>query len=400
MIPSLESGVGESGLSEEDHRHLARAIELGRAGWGRVHPNPMVGAVVVRDGVVLGEGHHEVLGGAHAEVAALSVAGDARGATLYTSLEPCRHHGRTPPCTEAVHAAGVARVVFWAADPGAEAGGGGELLRKRGVIVDGPFGRREEWRAENPFFFHDPDSARPCVALKLAVSFDGRIAPAGGRRVWLTGPESRREVHRLRAGFDAILVGRRTWEADDPRLTVRGSITPRVAPVPVLLDRQGRATAELRALGEATGATGIVATSSERAAALQQRLGALADVLAVPATPHGLDLRTLLASLHERGVTRVLCEGGGRLAASLLSARLVDRIYLFVAPVFIGRGGVPAFPLDAADSGPEAAAAHPARRTRDPVHTGESRSRAEGWHSCADPVRFGNDTLIVLDRSA
>lgn len=400
MIPSLENAVREGRLSEADRRHLMRAIELGRAGWGRVHPNPMVGAVVVRDGVVLGEGHHEVLGGAHAEVAALSAADGARGATLYTSLEPCRHHGRTPPCTEAVHAAGVARVVFWAADPGAEAGGGGEWLRKRGVIVDGPVGGRDEWRAENPFFFHDPDSARPCVALKLAVSLDGRIAPAGGRRVWLTGPGSRREVHRLRAGFDAILVGRRTWEADDPRLTVRGSITPRVAPVPVLLDRRGRATAELRAFGEATGATGIVATSSECVAALQQRLGALADVLAVPATPHGLDLRALLAGLHGRGVTRVLCEGGGRLAASLLSARLVDRIYLFVAPVFIGGGGVPAFPLDAAVSAPDAGPAHPARRTRDPVHTVESRSRAEGWHSCADPVRFGDDTLIVLDRSA
>ena len=400
MIPSLEVAVRESRLSEGDRRHLLRAIELGREGWGRVHPNPMVGAVVARDDEVQGEGHHEVLGGAHAEVAALSAAGSARGATLYTSLEPCRHHGRTPPCTEAVRAAGVARVVFWAADPGAEAGGGGEWLRKRGLAVDGPFGERDDWRTENPFFFHDPAGPRPYLALKLAVSLDGRIAPAGGRRVWLTGSDSRQEVHRLRAGFDAIMVGRGTWEADDPQLNARGTVTPREPPVPVLLDRRGRAGPELRALGEAAGARGIVVTSSERAATLERRLGALADVLAVPATPRGLDLGALLAGLHRRGVTRVLCEGGGGLAASLLAARLLDRIYLFIAPVFIGEGGVPAFPLGAAAREPEAAAAHAAPRGGDPACAEGSRSGTGGWQTRADPVRFGDDTLIVLDRRA
>ena len=377
MIPSLDVAVREGRLDETDRRHLARAIELGREGWGRVHPNPMVGAVVARDGEVLGEGRHEILGGAHAEIDALVAVADAGGATLYTSLEPCRHHGRTPPCAEAVRAAGVARVVFWAADPGAEAGGGSEWLRRRGVAVHGPFGDRDDWRAENPFFFHAPARPRPYLALKLAVSLDGRIAPARGRRVWLTGPESRREVHRLRAGFDAILVGRGTWEADDPHLTVRGPITPRVAPVPILLDRRGRATAELRAFGGANGTGGIVASTPDRAAAIQRRLGACADVVAVPATPRGLDLGALLAALHGRGVTRVLCEGGGRLAVSLLAERLVDRIHLFVAPVFVGGDGVPAFPPTA----------------QGPVHT-------EGWQSRAAPQRFGDDTLIVLDRSS
>ena len=375
MIPSLEVAVRDGRLDETDRRHLARAIELGRGGWGRVHPNPMVGALVTRNGEVLGEGRHEVLGGAHAEIDALAATGDARGATLYTSLEPCRHQGRTPPCTEAVRAAGVARVVFWAADPGAEAGGGGEWLRCRGLTVDGPFGDRDDWRSENPFFYHAPARPRPYLALKLAVSLDGRIAPARGRRVWLTGPESRREVHRLRAGFDAIMVGRGTWEADDPHLTARGSVTPRVPPLPILLDRRGRATPELRAFGGAAGSGGIVASSQERAAALQRRLGARADVVAVPSTPHGLDLGALLTDLHGRGVTRVLCEGGGRLAASLLAARLVDRIHLFVAPVFVGGDGVPAFPLGA----------------RWPA-------RADGWQSRAAPRRFGDDTLIVLDR--
>ncbi len=397
MIPSLEAAVRDGRLVEEDRRHLVRAIELGREGWGRVHPNPMVGAVLVRDGRVLGEGCHEALGGPHAEVAALPVPGGAAGATLYTSLEPCRHHGRTPPCTEAVLAAGVARVVFWAADPGAEAGGGAEWLRRRGVIVDGPYGGRDDWRAENPFFFHASDGARPYLALKLAVSLDCRIAPAGGRRVWLTGSDARAEVHRLRAGFDAIMVGRATWEADDPRLTARGPVVSRVPPVPVLLDRRGRIAPGVRALRGAGGGRGIVATSPERAVPLQRRLEGLADVLAVPATPRGLDLGALLAGLHRRGVARVLCEGGGRLASSLIAARLVDRIYLFIAPVFIGSDGVPAFPEDGAVRAGRAAAAE--RAPREDGRLRPERSGAEGWLTRTDPVRFGDDVLMVLDRS-
>lgn len=398
MIPSLGAAVVDGRLSEADRRHLSRAIELGRKGWGGAFPNPMVGAVVVSDGTVLGEGFHEAPGRAHAEVAALAESGAAKGAALYTSLEPCRHHGRTPPCTQAVLAAGVERVVFWAADPGREAGGGAEWLRKRGLTVDGPFGGRDDWRAENPFFFHVPKRRRPYLALKLAVSIDGRIAPAGGRRVWLTGPESRREVHRLRAGFDAVMVGRGTWEADDPRLTARGPVAPRVPPVPVLLDRPGRATPKLRALRAATGAWGILATAPEQAPALRRRVGGIADVLATPTNPRGLDLDALLGALHRRGVARVLCEGGGRVAASLLAARLVDRIYLFVAPVFVGGDGVPAFPLDAPAGAPESGTA-----TAFPDNDGRTRdgdSPSGGWLTRTDPVRFGDDTLIVLDRSA
>lgn len=381
MIPSVEDALRGGRLSDADARLLARAIALGRRGWGSVHPNPMVGAVVTRDDRILGEGHHEVLGGAHAEVVALTRAGDAAGATLYTSLEPCRHTGRTPPCTEAIREAGVARVVYWAAEPGVEVAGGGEWLRQRGAAVEGPFGERADWAAENPFFYHSPRRERPWLALKLAVSLDGRIAPAGARRIWLSGEESRREVHRLRAGFDAILVGRRTWEADDPLLTARGSVTPRVPPVPVLLDRRGRMPAGMRALSHGTEAGAIVVTSPESAGGLRCRLGESADVLAVPVGPTGLDLAALLARLHERGVASVLCEGGGAVGASLLAGRLVDRLYLFVAPVLIGEGGVPAFPLDLSGDGAPSAA------------------RGRGWQARTDPVRFGNDTLIVLDRS-
>lgn len=382
MIPSLTAAVRDGRLSETGARFLARAIEVGRKGWGHVNPNPMVGAVVASGDGVLGEGHHAVVGGAHAEVAALARAGDARGATLYSSLEPCSHTGRTPPCTEAIREAGIGRVVFWAAEPGAAQRGGADWLRRRGLAVDGPFGERGDWAAENPFFFHAPNRPRPWLALKLAVSLDGRIAPAGARRVWLTGSESRAEVHRLRAGVDAILVGRGTWEADDPQLTARGSFRPRVPPLPVLLDRRGVMPAGLRALARGAGARAVVATMSARAPSLRRRLGDSADVIAVPEAARGLDLGALLARLRELGVTSILCEGGGAVGASLLADGLVDRIYLFVAPVFIGSCGVAAFPLDVDGDG-----------------TAPS-PRAGGWQARTDPVRFGNDTLIVLDRSA
>ena len=374
-------GSGQGRLSGLDRRFLVRAVELGRGGWGRVHPNPMVGAVVARGETVLGEGRHEEFGGPHAEAALLATLGErARGATLYTSLEPCRHKGKTPPCTEAIHGAGVGRAVFWAAEPGAEAGGGGEWLRGRGVQVEGPFGNRADWAAENPVFFHRATSSRPYVALKLAVSLDGRIAPGEGRRVWLTGAEARAEVHRLRAGFDAIVVGTRTWKADDPMLTARGAVTPRVPPVPVLLDRRGQMTAGLRALDRDAGSRAIVAAAPSAVGRLERRLAGCAEVVAVRVAGRGLDLGVLLRSLAERRIRSVLCEGGGVLGASLLVGGFVDRLYLFVAPVVVGDGGVPAFPLGE-------------------VGAPDVRSLpVEGWQPHLDPVRFGSDTLIVLDR--
>lgn len=335
---------------------------------------------MVREGEILGEAFHAGYGGPHAEVSALAAVDDARGTTLYCSLEPCNHHGKTPPCTEAILAAGIARVVFWAAEPGAEQKGGAEWLRSRGVVVDGPFGKPYEWAAENPVFFRDASAGVPYVALKLAVSMDGCIAPAGGKRVWLTGEASRREVHRLRAGFDAILVGTRTWEADDPMLTARGSVVPRVPPVAVLLDRRGRASTALRALRRRSGPRSIVATAPDRAGDLARRLSVCADVVAVPVRDGGLDLQVLLETLAARGVSSVLCEGGGVLAASLLREELVDRLYLFVAPVVVGEGGVPAFPVG------------------QPAERAPEKFEFRGWQSVIDPSRFGNDTLIVLDR--
>ncbi|MCY4400466.1 MAG: bifunctional diaminohydroxyphosphoribosylaminopyrimidine deaminase/5-amino-6-(5-phosphoribosylamino)uracil reductase RibD [Gemmatimonadetes bacterium] len=378
--------------SDLDRHCLARAVEVGRRGWGRVQPNPMVGAVVVRGGEVIAEAHHAEYGGDHAEVAALASLDDARGATLYTSLEPCSHAGKTPPCTEAIRAAEIARVVFWAPEPGSKQGGGGQWLRSRGVRVDGPFGTRGDWVAENPAFFLAAAGRAPYVALKLAVSLDGMIAPGGGKRAWLTGRESREEVHRLRAGFDAVLVGTRTWKADDPMLTARGAAVPRLPPVPVLLDRRGDLSAGARALQGRSGTRGIVATTAAQAARLQRRLGRSADVVAVPEVDGGLDLAALMAELRGRGMTSVLSEGGGILAMSLLRDDLVDRLYLFAAPVVVGKGGVPAFPAGAAPT--SACAADPGAA----AESDEAVRLFKGWKSRLDPVRFGSDTLIVLDR--
>ncbi len=369
----------------------------------------MVGAVVVLDGRVVAEAHHEEFGGAHAEVLALASGGDVRGATVYASLEPCVHEGKTPPCTDALIAAGVARVVFWAAEPGLREGGGGERLRAAGVQAEGPFGDPADWAGENPFFFHR--RRRPFVALKLAVSADGRIAPAAGRRVWLTGPGARREAHRIRAGFDAILVGTGTWKADDPRLTVRGPVTPRILPARVLLDGDGELPAEARALN-GRGGPAVVAVSRERAAAVRRRLGDRADVVplakAASQAEEGralhaalregrLDLAALLAALRERGIERVLCEGGGVLGASLAARRHVDRIYLFLAPQAVGPAGVPAFPADDAADLPATELAEYllglAARTGSEPHPAPA-----GWRIAAGPDRLGADSLVVLDK--
>ena len=375
-------------LSREDSRHLSHAIEIGRRGWGRVHPNPMVGCVIVKDGEVLAQAAHERFGGPHAEARALALAGSAsRGATAYVSLEPCRHVGKTPPCAAALAQAGVARVVYWARDPGEREGGGGDWLRGRGVRVDGPFGSVEEWRGENPFFYHDRDTARPYVALKLAVSADGGLAPAGGRRVWLTGPEARQEVHRLRAGYQAILVGAGTWRADDPRLTVRGPLEPPEPPLRVFLDSRGEM--DLGAAAFRDEGPILVAVAEESASGAAERFGDRAQVVPVSRGQGGLDLWALLRALMDRGVRTVLCEGGGRLATSLVRADVLDRIYLFHAPLLLGAGRVPAFP-DLAPSEPseESTALH-----------GAAGTEPSRWRRLLPPETFGEDVLITLDRS-
>lgn len=355
---------------------MRRALELAEAGWGRVHPNPLVGAVVVREGRVVGEGAHLEYGGPHAEVAALREAGTgARGATLYVTLEPCVHFGKTPPCTDAILESGIGRVVLAAEDPHAEAAGGADRLERAGVAVTRGV-EREAARAQNALFLRPLETGRPFVALKLALSLDARIARRPGEATRVTGPVSEAEVHRLRGGFDAILVGAATARVDDPRLTVRQGPPPRVAPVRVVADprvtlapesRLAETAAEVPVWVLAAGDALADPAARERADALRSRG---VEVVEAPPGPGGLDVAGALDRLWERGVRTVLCEGGGRLGSALLNAGRVDRMYLFTAPRLFGEEGVPAFP-DATEM--------------------RGRIVASRW--------VGEDTLTVVDRS-
>jgi diaminohydroxyphosphoribosylaminopyrimidine deaminase/5-amino-6-(5-phosphoribosylamino)uracil reductase len=310
-----------------DRHFMERALELAARGRGHVSPNPMVGAVVVDvEGRVVGEGWHRRLGGGHAEVEALKEAGGrASGATVYVTLEPCNHYGRTPPCTAALLDAGVARVVAATRDPNPRVAGAGlDALRAAGLEVASGVAE-EAARRLNASFFTWALRGRPRVTLKTAISLDGRIACRTGHSQWITGPAARRRVHLERAEHDAILVGVGTILADDPRLDVRLDGEWR-SPRRVILDSRGRTPPAARALpGALLYCTGAGRTDAEW--------------VTVAADPEGRPrLDAVLADLGARSVTSLLVEGGGRVAASFLSAGLVDRLLAFVAPrVITGR---------------------------------------------------------------
>ncbi len=327
--------------SERDRAFMRRALALAARGWGTTAPNPMVGAVVVQGDDIVGEGWHERHGGPHAEVQALARAGErARGATLYVTLEPCAHHGKTPPCTDAVIAAGVARVVAAARDPNPVAAGGLDHLARAGIETASGV-EEDDARELNAPFFHAHASDRPWITLKLALSIDAAIASPHAATRWLTGPEARREVHRLRAGADAIAVGVGTARADDPELTVRDADPPRVAPARVVLDDRlelplgrtlVRTARDVPTIALAT--RGIGAAPAARADALRS---AGVEVLIAEGLSAGM------RSLRARGIRSLLVEGGAGVAGALLSQRLVDRLVIFQAPILLGTGALPAF---------------------------------------------------------
>ena len=316
-----------------DQDFMRRALALAERGWGQTAPNPMVGAVLVKDGQVIGEGFHGRFGGPHAEVDALAHALDeARGATMYVSLEPCVHHGKTPPCADAIIAAGISRVVVAVRDPSAEARGGIERLRAAGITVDmaSPVERAASIELNAPFF-HAQTSARPWVVLKLAVSADDRIADPSPENRWITGVAARVDVHRLRAGSDAIAVGIGTVIADNPALTVRDAPPPRVAPRRVVFDSQARTPIE----------STLVRTAREVPTTIVVRPGA--DRAAIEALEsHGVevliatDLDTALVALRSLGVRSLFVEGGARLAGSFFERSLVDRLIIFRSQATVG----------------------------------------------------------------
>jgi diaminohydroxyphosphoribosylaminopyrimidine deaminase / 5-amino-6-(5-phosphoribosylamino)uracil reductase len=306
---------------------MRRALALAQQGWGQTAPNPMVGAVVVRDGVIVGEGYHARHGEAHAEAIALKVAGEkSRGATMYVTLEPCNHYGKQPPCTEAILEARIKRVVIATADPTALAGGGARHLSDYGVEIK--FGVEEGAALElnAPFFFAAKETRRPWVTLKLALSQNGKMNDPSGARRWISNEQSRSEVHRLRANVDAIAVGIGTVRADNPELTVRGSIKPRVAPMRVIFDRNAETPLDSKLVKSARETPTVVFAHRPPVARLAALHNAGVDVFEAQDLPNALD------ALRGFDVQHLFVEGGPTLAAAFLQQKLVDRLIIFQAP--------------------------------------------------------------------
>ncbi|SDL70792.1 diaminohydroxyphosphoribosylaminopyrimidine deaminase / 5-amino-6-(5-phosphoribosylamino)uracil reductase [Nonomuraea maritima] len=317
--------------------HMARAVELARLGHGTTSPNPVVGCVVLdAGGQVVGEGFHAYAGGPHAEVVALAQAGErARGGTAYVTLEPCDHTGRTAPCSLALLDAGVARVVVAVSDPNPQAAGGAERLRAHGVeVLSGVLA--EEAERVNEEWLTLVRLGRPHVTWKFAATLDGRSAAEDGTSKWITSPEARADVHRLRAAADVIMAGIGTVLADDPHLTARPErphaerTSVERVPLRVVVDSEARTPQTARVLDDA--APTLVAVAADTGTELK------ADLLRLPRHDGGLDLRALLRELAARGVVSVFLEGGPTLAGAFVAQGLVDRVVAYLAPALLGSG--------------------------------------------------------------
>ncbi|HUQ21165.1 MAG TPA: bifunctional diaminohydroxyphosphoribosylaminopyrimidine deaminase/5-amino-6-(5-phosphoribosylamino)uracil reductase RibD [Gemmatimonadaceae bacterium] len=315
---------------------MARALWLALKGWGQTKPNPMVGAVIVQDDEIVGEGFHARAGEPHAEVLAIRDAGKrARGGTLYVNLEPCNHHGRTPPCTESIISAGITHVVAATTDPNPEASGGAGKLRENGITVD--IGVLEaEAREINASWIASFALNRPYITLKLAVSLDGAIADAKRSRGWLTGTEARAEVQRLRAVSDGVAVGIATAIADDPLLTARVDPPPVSQPARIVFDRHGRLSPTSALARTAHDVPTIIVTTTRAKLLPDLEFAGVQQIAA-----HNLD--EALKKLKERGINSLLVEGGAGVTASFLAEGVVDRMIIFQAPIVLGAGSLGAF---------------------------------------------------------
>ncbi len=331
-------------VTDTDRLHLARAIELAGRGVGAVKPNPVVGAVIARDGEVLGEGWHERFGAAHAEVNAIEACGlaDLAGATLYVSLEPCCHEGKTPPCTEAIVQAGLGRVVVGSDDPTEKAAGRGlGILRDEGVevvLADGELATRA--RLLNQAFRKHARTGRPWVLFKSAMTLDGKVATRAGDSQWISGEESRALAHQWRASVDAVVVGIGTALADDPQLTARPDGTPACPseqPRRVVFDSLARLPSDSRLLAATAEIPLTVIVSRAAARADTDALEAAgAQVLLATGENEPARVRSALDQLGQLGVASVLLEGGPHLAGAFLDAGEIDEIRLFLAPLLLG----------------------------------------------------------------
>lgn len=331
-------------MTKTDTDFMKAALELAEKGCGLTSPNPMVGAVIVKDGQIVGRGWHEKAGGPHAEVNAIANAGSrARGAAIYVTLEPCNHQGRTPPCTKAILDAGIARVVCAMADPNpGVAGGGADFLASHGVEMKMGVCQEQALRL-NEFFIRFIMTRRPFVVLKCAATLDGKIATLTGDSKWVTGPAARARVHRIRHHVDAILVGINTVKADDPSLTTRLESGTGKDPVRVILDTRLSMPENARMLHQPSEAMTVIATGTQTDLQKVTRLKqAGVKIMSLPAgKSNGIDLKALLERLGQMDITSLLVEGGSRVAGSFLRAGLVDKICFFYGPKILGGEGIP-----------------------------------------------------------
>ncbi len=324
-------------VNHHDLKYMQHALDLSLKGAGRVNPNPLVGAVLVKDDKVIGVGYHQEFGGKHAEVHAIEAAGtDARNATLYVTLEPCNHHGKTPPCTQRIISEGISRVVIGMRDPNPGVVGKGlEVLREAGIEVAQGLLAKEIGKA-NEAFLTFIRIKRPFVTLKTAMSLDGKIASHSGNSRWITNERSREYVHELRHACAAILVGVETVIKDDPELTDRSGHARKSHPIRVVADSRGRIPLHARVLDNTMAPT-IIATTSHMPGEKQKDLADRgAGIIICPQHDGRVDLHFLMRELAERGIDSVLLEGGGTLNFSALSQGIVDKVFAFIAPLIIG----------------------------------------------------------------
>ena len=345
----MSSAEPSASESELDTLFMSRALELAARGEGYVEPNPMVGCVIVRDGAVVGEGWHQKFGGPHAEIEALRVAGPAaRGATAFVTLEPCCHHGKTPPCTEALIAAGIRRVICAQRDPYSEVSGAGiAALEKAGIAVQvGMLAEQAQWL--NAPYLKLVTTGRPWMIAKWAMSLDGKIATRTGDSRWISGEASREIVHRLRGRMDAIIVGRGTVEHDDPLLTARPP-GPRTA-TRIVVDSRASISSERRLVQTARDFPLLIAAGAGTSQENIDRLSAAGGEVIVCRSArddssksnddhHPVPIGALLDELGRRRMTNVLVEGGGTLLGSFFDAGAVDEVHVFIAPKIIGGFG-------------------------------------------------------------
>jgi diaminohydroxyphosphoribosylaminopyrimidine deaminase / 5-amino-6-(5-phosphoribosylamino)uracil reductase len=348
---SASGSVATSDLAD-DRRFMELALSLGRRGLGRTWPNPAVGAVIVKDGQIVGRGWTQPGGRPHAEIEALRRAGEmTRGATLYVTLEPCSHHGKSPPCADAVIACGIARVVSAMEDPNPEVAGRGHArLRSAGIAVDVGI-EAATARRDHAGHIRRVRDGRPHVMLKLAISADGKAAGAGRQRVGITGKAVRDRVHLMRARSDAIMIGIGTALADDPVLTCRLPGMAKMSPTRVVLDAGLRLPMQSRLLATAGETPLWIITSKHAPAASEIALHERgAEVVRVAEKEGRFDLREVLKLLARRGITRLMVEGGPTVASALIEADLIDEAVFFHSPIVIGEEGLPALEPRAAKS--------------------------------------------------